>query len=301
MEKRLSLESRLMNAPKTFRGVFFSFSAFSLVWALCIITEALGPTCACQPATTSWRHLPGALKHVSVGLSGVWGVNVHDNIYYRGNSYGEEESATCAAWQQIGGALKQLDVGKNVVWGVNSNDNIYYRQGISATNPTGTGWAQVSGALKHVSVSQNGHVWGVNRNDNIYHRIGASNCNQGGDSWRQIGGALKQISVGNSGVWGVTAGDNIKYRVGTYGDLPTDPDATRWKQVSGALKYISSADMVYGVNAGDAIYYRGGVTPATPWGSTWHKIGGGAKQVESLSCLVWVVNSSDNIWKKKTD
>nr|BAL43194.1 repellent [Solaster dawsoni] len=275
-----------------------AFKYHCLVLALCIITEALGQTC---PVTTSWSQISGRLKHVSVGVSGVWGVNSNDNIYYRGDSYGEEESNTCAAWVQTEGALKQLDVGKNVVWGVNGGDNIYYREGISATNPTGADWVQVSGALKHVSVSQNGHVWGVNGHDQVYHRIGASNCNQGGDSWSEIGGRLKQISVGNSGVWGVNSGDNIYYRVGTYGDLPSDPDGTSWQLVSGALKYISSADMVYGVNVHDWIYYRVGVTPDTPTGSRWEQIGGRAKQVESLSCLVWVVNTNDMIYKKKTD
>lgn len=30
-----------------------------------------------------WVHIPGGLKYISVGDSGVWGVNRHDHIYYR--------------------------------------------------------------------------------------------------------------------------------------------------------------------------------------------------------------------------
>ncbi|XP_022093394.1 lectin L6-like [Acanthaster planci] len=280
------------------------FKYLWLLWALCIMGEELGPqSCenGCRLATTSWTRINGGLKHVSVGNSGVWGVNHKNQIYYKGNSYGEEESATCEVWVGVSGALKQLDVGKNVVWGVNVHDYIYYRRGISATKPKGTDWARIPGALKHVSVSQRGHVWGVNKQDYIYHRIGASNCNPAGDSWLKLNGRLKQISVGSGGVWGVNSADSIYYRVGTYGDPPSDPNGSGWKHIAGKLKYISSADTIYGVNSNNNIYYRVGVSEGTPWGTSWKKISGGLKQIESLSCVVWGVNRSDNIYKKKTD
>ncbi|XP_071804849.1 uncharacterized protein [Asterias amurensis] len=247
----------------------------------------------------SWQQIGGALKHVSIGQAGVWGVNSGDYIYYRVSTYGDEANRG-STWVNIGGRLKQIDVGQDVAWGVNSNDNIYYRAGISNASPTGTSWVQVAGALKHVSVSQKGHVWGVNSNDDIFHRIAASICYPEG-SWKHISGKLKQISVGDAGVWGVNSGDSIYYRVGTFGDPASDPNGSTWEQVPGALKYVSSATGIFGVNAADVIYTREGISASNPTGSQWRSLPGRLKQIESLSSVVWGVNSGDNIYVTDSD
>jgi hypothetical protein len=62
--------------------------------------------------------MDGGLTHVTVGESGVWGVNGHDLIYLRqgvtpDTPYGTE-------WRQLDGLLKQIDAGSSgVVYGVN--------------------------------------------------------------------------------------------------------------------------------------------------------------------------------------
>ena len=58
------------------------------------------------------------LTHVTVGKSGVWGVNKNGSIFYRTGvslnvSYG-------TSWQKTFGELKQIDAGSSgVVYGVN--------------------------------------------------------------------------------------------------------------------------------------------------------------------------------------
>lgn len=65
-----------------------------------------------------WVHIVGGLTHVTVGKSGVWGVNENDEIFYRqgvtlGTPYG-------TGWKKLPGALKQIDAGSSgVVYGVN--------------------------------------------------------------------------------------------------------------------------------------------------------------------------------------
>ena len=83
------------------------------------------------------------MKNVAVSGDGnhVWGVNIHDKVYYRaGRSAGR--------WTAVDGALIQVSVSGdgNHVWGVNSNDQIYYRAGFSGS------WTRIGGALKQVSV-----------------------------------------------------------------------------------------------------------------------------------------------------
>ena len=52
----------------------------------------------------SWKHIGGKLKHVSVGSSGVWGVNSGDNIYYRKGVTLSNPAGT--QWTHIGGKKK---------------------------------------------------------------------------------------------------------------------------------------------------------------------------------------------------
>ncbi|KAI8505091.1 hypothetical protein Bbelb_172000 [Branchiostoma belcheri] len=209
----------------------------------------------CIEAGTGWQRVSGGLKFVSVGRSGVWGVNRNDQIYYRTGTYRDEASAG-SGWVRIDGALKQISSGDNIVWGVNSNDNIYIRQGICWSSPSGTSWRNIPGKLKQVHVSPTSNqVWGVNSGNNIYRRTGITPSNPAGTGWQNIGGQLKFVSVGQAGVWGVNSNDQIYYRTGTSGN-ETVP-GTGWERVSGALKLISSGNgVVWGVNSNNQIYVR---------------------------------------------
>ncbi|XP_019615747.1 PREDICTED: uncharacterized protein LOC109463383 isoform X2 [Branchiostoma belcheri] len=221
-----------------------------------------GRTCISTNAGTGWQRVSGGLKFVSVGRSGVWGVNRNDQIYYRTGTYRDEASAG-SGWVRIDGALKQISSGDNIVWGVNSNDDIYIRQGICWYSPGGTSWRNIPGKLKQVHVSPTSNqVWGVNSGNNIYRRTGITASNPAGTGWQNIGGQLKFVSVGRAGVWGVNSNDQIYYRTGTSGN--ENVPGTGWERVSGSLKLISSGNgVVWGVNSNNQIYVRAAACPPT--------------------------------------
>ncbi|CAB4030800.1 Hypothetical predicted protein, partial [Paramuricea clavata] len=65
----------------------------------------------------AWIQIDGLLTHVTVGKSGVWGVNQGDDIFFRqgatpGAPYG-------IGWRKLDGLLKQIDAGSSgIVYGV---------------------------------------------------------------------------------------------------------------------------------------------------------------------------------------
>ncbi len=246
----------------------------------------------------AWKNPPrkvaGALKHVSIGEAGVWGIGVKTKgLYYK---------RWCgSSWTLVPGTtvmkLKQIDVGKNVIWGSDNGHNIYYST-VSAGNPDITSWTKTSGGLVHVSVSQKGHVWGCIVNQ-VYHRTGVSFDNPGGVSWKMVGNGIIQISVGAGGVWGIAGSNKISYRVGTYGDPDSDTDGAGWENVESSgisLKYVSSGNVIYVVDTDDVIYYRVGTSAETPTGTAWQKIGGNLKQIDSISGTLWGVDAENNVY-----
>ncbi|XP_037399269.1 fish-egg lectin-like [Pygocentrus nattereri] len=142
--------------------------------------------------STSWIQVPGSLKHVSVGPAGVWGVDSNNYIYKLGGGdwvivpdlnalffssrrafrSGDVTPTTCAGslnWEQISGGLSMIEVSTDgKVFGVSSIGEVYQRDGVSPSNPTGTGWRQVPSPqkIKHVSYD-NGHLWLIGRDDRI--------------------------------------------------------------------------------------------------------------------------------------
>jgi hypothetical protein len=53
-----------------------------------------------------WQRLPGTLKHVSAGYAGLWGVNIHDRIYYRTGVSSQNLAGT--GWRGIDGEDNNL-------------------------------------------------------------------------------------------------------------------------------------------------------------------------------------------------
>nr|ABY28359.1 tachylectin-like protein [Branchiostoma belcheri tsingtauense] len=264
--------------------------------ALCFATSlVLFGLASSDPA---WSSVDGLLKFVSVGSKGVWGVNRHDDIYYRSGT-SENGASSGSGWVKIEGKLKQISSGHSV-WGVNANDDIFIRQGVTSTNPTGTGWLQIAGKLKQLDVSSTANqVWGVNSNDNIYRRTGTSIAQPAGTSWEQIEGLLKFVSVGPVGVWGVNSNDDIFYRTGTFGNEASA--GSGWEHIEGKLKQISSGDgIVWGVNVNNDIFVREGISSSTPAGTGWRQIPGKLKQVEAglSGAQTWGVNSVDSIFHR---
>ncbi|CAH1259009.1 PKDREJ [Branchiostoma lanceolatum] len=253
-------------------------------------------------AEFEWQHIAGGLTFVSVGLSGVWGVDSDYQIYYRTGTY-KNEASPGTGWELIDGGLKQISSGNNTVWGVTSNDDIFIRLGISSSAPHGSRWSLISGKLKQVHVSSTSdQVWGVDSGDNVFRRTGITTSNLAGTSWQHIStsGGLKYVSIGKAGVWGVSSNDQIFYRAGTF-ENEASP-GTEWVLVSGNLKQISSGNgEVWGVDMNNQIYVRRNISAGTPQGSTWQLIEGSLEKVSisSSSNQVWGVNATDNIYRRQ--
>jgi hypothetical protein len=65
----------------------------------------------------AWIQVSGGLTHVTVGKSGVFGVNRHRQIYFRLGVAPDTPYGT--RWGQLVGSLKQIDAGSlGVVYGV---------------------------------------------------------------------------------------------------------------------------------------------------------------------------------------
>ena len=48
----------------------------------------------------SWKQIPGSLKQISAGGSGVWGVNAQNEVYYRVGTYGHSGSQG-SDWRKV--------------------------------------------------------------------------------------------------------------------------------------------------------------------------------------------------------
>ncbi|XP_066278495.1 lectin L6-like isoform X2 [Branchiostoma lanceolatum] len=225
--------------------------------AIFVVLLALGAADA-SIAGVLWKPVSGNLKYVSVGASGVWGVNRGGYIFYRVGTYGNEVSSG-SSWQPV-------------------------RPGISPNNPTGTGWQRINGKLKMVNVSPTSNaVWGVDRNNAIFKWKGSR--------WQNIRpGKLTFVSVGKSGVWGVDSDGKVYYRTGTA--FNENSAGTGWQKVPGStlLVQISVGDrVVWGVTRNRQIYVRRGITQDNPMGTSWQSVRG---QMEA----VHVSSSSNQVW-----
>lgn len=54
------------------------------------------------PGGTGWKHIDGKLKQISVGKSGVWGVNAQNQIFYRTGTY-DDNGSEGSGWQHVSG------------------------------------------------------------------------------------------------------------------------------------------------------------------------------------------------------
>ena len=57
---------------------------------------------------------------------------------------------------------------KGEVWGTNKHGDVFQREGISQSNPTGSGWKRIKNRLLEKVSIWKGQAWGVNHMDQIY-------------------------------------------------------------------------------------------------------------------------------------
>jgi len=116
-------------------------------------------------ANHRWERVQGALKQISVGEAGVWGVNDANDIYYRQGTFGDKDTAG-SDWVKLPGKFKWISSG-NRVFGVSPKNEVFERVGRSAQYPIGSCWKKLGGSLSQVDVGIH-RQWGVNQHGAIY-------------------------------------------------------------------------------------------------------------------------------------
>jgi len=269
----------------------------------------------------SWQRIDDKqlkrLKQISVGQSGVWGVDPLKNIYYRKGTYGDIDTAG-SGWVKIMGKLAWISSGYDKVCGV-IGGKIWCRKHVSSNNPQGTVWGRLKGQLVQIDCG-NRNLWGVSKGGLIYSRslspapvqvrvikwrqvkgrlmyverglLGVFGVNAkfqifrkgAGDTWLRVSGSLKRVSVGGSEVWGVTKHNEVYMR---------NKHMNQWKKIPGSFIHVSVSgkNHVWGVNKDGKIYRRAG--------NSWHLINGGLRQVSIGRSGVWGVNAHGNIYYRK--
>ena len=228
-----------------------------------------------------WEKLEGKLKHVSVGASGVWGVNSEGALYRMDGKH----------WTQVhpSGWLTVSSGGK-YVWATRTDHTV--RRGTGDEES----WQVVPGRLMQIEASMGKNAWGVAGDHNIYRYNGIN--------WQQSGGKLQQVTSGPSGVWGVAHDAHVYYRPYTYRDEATI--GGNWQHISASppMKWVASGeDLVLAVHRSGDLYYRAGITAANPAGTDWVRIQGIPllKQVDVFYSVVMAVDTEDNIWYTLTE
>ena len=196
----------------------------------------------------TFEKVEGKLTHVSSGAAGVWGVNVHNHIFYREGTTAIPKGTT---WKQVQGSLMQIDSGpKGVVCGVNNQFKIYCRIGITDAAPMGASWERISGELKYISCGAYGY-WGVSRTNRIFFTPTLNGANT---KWAQISGDLVQIEAGPNGqVWGVNSNNMLYTRIGVS---KSSPSGLEWKKI-GTRSFVSvtvGLDKLYAIDVGYTVF-----------------------------------------------
>jgi len=113
-----------------------------------------------------WTDVGGVLQMVSIGASGVWGVDDYGDIFNRHGTHGGHETRG-NGWKPVPGKLAWISSGDNIVWGVNPEGEVMYRLGVSKSNPQGDKWIYVDGHLAHLEAFH-GHLVGLDFDGVIY-------------------------------------------------------------------------------------------------------------------------------------
>ncbi|XP_032445054.1 fish-egg lectin-like [Xiphophorus hellerii] len=175
---------------------------------------------------SSWSKLGSvALKHVSVGHAGVWGVDRENTVY---------KFVAGDFFPTRGLSLIQVDAGQSQVVGVTSQNSIHCLDASSASSIEEEGvlkWNTITGALMYISCGPLG-CWGVNSAQNIYFtKVSPDTCGISG--WSQIDGAVVKVEVGSDGrVFVVNQSGNVFERIGISKALP---QGTAWSQISSCV------------------------------------------------------------------
>ncbi|XP_029969958.1 fish-egg lectin-like [Salarias fasciatus] len=180
---------------------------------------------------STWTGLGSVpMKHVSVGPTGIWGVDSSDEVYkYGGGDFLLSQ----------GQKLHQVDAGgQDQILGVTSSSTVHCLSSAAASGfkqGDSLSWTTSSRALMYISCSSHG-CWGVNSGKEIYFTK-TDSCQMKG--WTRVQGVARMVEVGTDGtVFMVDGNGNFYQRTGISADVP---HGTGWFKIplSNNIKHAS--------------------------------------------------------------
>ena len=179
-----------------------------------------------------------------------------------------------------------------MVWVVTVAGRVMVRQGVTSSNPEGSGWihipTQTGKEVSQLSVAASGLVWAVTWQGSVLVRQKVSALDPTGICWCEVGAPrpehpINMVSVGNSIVWGVARDGSVWFRQGFKSADTSDSDVlikgTKWIKMVGTVSMLSVGlnDQVYAIslspdNSIRSIQMRTGVSPSDLSGKTWKTI-----------------------------
>jgi hypothetical protein len=214
----------------------------------------------------------------------------------------EAPYASFLDWQQVPGTqikMKHISVGPYAVWATGLDDAIYFREGVTPTNPTGTGWTKIDGALSQLDINQStGELWGVNVNSAIWYRTGITPTNPKGSGWVNIPGTLSYIACGKGGVWGTDLNNKVYARAEITNANPT---GSAWTVLPGAWGFCTAVgeNIAWHLGTGNGIYYRTNVSTTNPLGTAdGHLTDGNALNLSVSLNNMYRIDESGNVFRR---
>jgi len=131
-----------------------------------------------SPTGSAWKAVSGSLKSVCAGLSGVWGLDNKNQVWFRDGLADDPDDNEGNGWTLVDGKFINLAVSDGVVWALGSSREIFYRSGIDKNQ--GSHWLRVEQPKNHKIVFKQLDVMGdtliaTDKDNNIYYKLRVSN------------------------------------------------------------------------------------------------------------------------------
>ncbi|XP_061817238.2 fish-egg lectin-like [Nerophis lumbriciformis] len=195
---------------------------------------------------TSWYRLGSvSLKDVSVGPSGIWGVDYTNRVYkfvagefrpssgpllqqvdaggdgqvvgltptsnltycLRSNYASAFKGVGSLSWNSLGRTMKSYSCGPLYgCWGVDQSNRLYVSQ-VSPTTCSSSGWSLVSASMSMIDVGADGSVFAVTTSGLVYQRTGISRSRPQGVGWSSVPMcmAITSVSYDLGQLWALTS------------------------------------------------------------------------------------------------